>query len=189
MRRVTLLLPFCASIAVLGSACSKKPAAAKAPSPVTTAESDRARRDADERASAERIAAEERAKTEREQALAARAVTLQTLTAPIYFELDKSDLTEEGRRALDAKLELLQRATQIRIRIEGNADDSGSDEYNMALGERRAAVASRYLIQEGISASRIQIVSRGEEKPACTDRDEPCRAKNRRDEFMVTSGL
>ena len=78
----------------------------------------------------------------------------------------------------------------MRIRIEGNADDSGSDEYNMALSQRRAAVVNRYLADRGIDASRVQIVSFGEEKPACTtSRDDECRAKNRRDEFVILSGL
>jgi len=84
----------------------------------------------------------------------------------------------------------LQRNPSVRIRVEGNADDSGSDEYNMALSQRRAAIVNRYLADRGIDASRVQIVSYGEEKPACTtSRDDECRAKNRRDEFVILSGL
>ncbi len=78
----------------------------------------------------------------------------------------------------------------VQIRIEGNADDSGSDEYNMALSQRRAATVGRYFTERGIDASRIRIVSYGEERPACTtSRDEDCRGKNRRDEFVILSGL
>jgi peptidoglycan-associated lipoprotein len=112
-----------------------------------------------------------------------------TLGTPVYFQLDQADLTEEGRAILDAKRDAMQRQPEIRIRIEGHADDTGSDEYNMALGERRAATARRYLVEGGIAEGRIAIVSRGEERPACTDGTEACRSRNRRDEFVVVSGL
>ena len=116
-------------------------------------------------------------------------MVIQELQAPVYFELDQAALTDEGRQLLDAKREAMQQRPEIRIRIEGHADDTGSDEYNMALGERRAAMARRYLTERGIAEGRMQIVSRGEEKPACPNREESCRSKNRRDEFIVLSGL
>lgn len=112
-----------------------------------------------------------------------------SLTTPVMFEFDRSEITEEGMRLLDAKIEVLQANPRVRIRIEGNADDSGSDEYNMVLSQRRAAIVNRYLTERGIDGSRLQIVSFGEEKPVCTSREESCRSKNRRDEFIVTSGL
>ena len=176
-------------IAVVAGGCSKRRPAVAAPAPATTAASaDRARLDSIERAATARRAAEERERVEAERRAARESVIL-TLTTPVYFELDQADLTDDGRGLLDAKREVLQRQPEIRIRIEGHADDTGSDEYNMALGERRAAMARRYLVQSGIAEGRMQIVSRGEERPACTDGTEACRSRNRRDEFVLVSGL
>ena len=182
-------LLFLAITSTVAGGCSKRRPAVAAPSPTTTAgAADRARLDSIERAASARRVAEERERAEAERRATREAVVL-TLTTPVYFELDQADLTEEGKRILDGKRDAMQSNSQIRIRIEGHADDTGSDEYNMALGERRAAIARRYLVQAGIAEARMQIVSRGEERPACTDGQEPCRARNRRDEFIVMSGL
>ena len=184
-----LSLLFVALIAVLAGACSKKRPAVTAPSPSSTAaNAERARLDSIERAESARRAAVEAARVEAERQ-AARQAVIATLGTPVYFELDQADLTEEARGLLDAKRDALQRQPEIRIRIEGHADDTGSDEYNMALGERRAATARRYLVAAGIAEGRIAIVSRGEERPACTDGTEACRSRNRRDEFILVSGL
>jgi len=181
-------LLFIAAISAFTAGCSKKRPAVAAPAPANAATAaERARLDSIERAASALRAAEESARVEADRKAAREAVIL-TLTTPVYFELDQADLTDEGRRLLDVKREALERQPTIRIRIEGHADDTGSDEYNMALGERRAANARRYLVQNGIAEGRIQIVSRGEERPACTD-GETCRAKNRRDEFILVSGL
>jgi len=184
--RLSLLL--IAATSVLAAGCSKKKPNVAAPRPTTAANTDRARLDSIERAASERRAAEERVRLETERRQA-REVVIQELTTAVYFDLDRADLTDEGRQLLDAKREAMQQRPEIRIRIEGHADDTGSDEYNMALGERRAAMARRYLVERGIAESRIQIVSRGEERPACANREESCRSKNRRDEFIVLSGL
>ncbi len=186
MRRTTFSI-FCIALVSTSVACShKKPAVA--PTPSTTAANDDAMRQVAERAEAERRAAEERANAER--AAQAKAALHAALTAPVLFEFDRAEITEEGMRLLDAKVEALQGNQAIRIRVEGNADDSGSDEYNMVLSQRRAAIVNRYLTERGIDASRVQIVALGEERPSCTtSREEPCRAKNRRDEFVVVSGL
>ena len=78
----------------------------------------------------------------------------------------------------------------VQLRIEGNADDSGSDEYNVALSQRRAAIAHRYFTDRGIDGSRLRITAFGEERPACTtSREEDCRSKNRRDEFVILAGF
>ncbi|MFN2635701.1 MAG: OmpA family protein [Gemmatimonadaceae bacterium] len=187
MRRTTQSL-FCIAILSATAACSHKAPAGAAPAPATTAASDAAQREATERADADRRAAEERATAE--AAAQAREALRSSLTTAVHFEFDRSEITEEGMRLLDAKVEALQGNPEIRIRVEGNADDSGSDEYNMVLSQKRAAVVSRYLTERGVEQGRIQIVAFGEERPACaTGRDEPCRSKNRRDEFVVVSGL
>lgn len=184
-----LSLLFIAITTLFAGACSKKRPAVTAPAPSSTASSaERARLDSIERAESARRAAVERERVEAERR-AARQAVIATLGTPVYFELDQADLTEEGRAILDAKRDAMQRQPEIRIRIEGHADDTGSDEYNMALGERRAATARRYLVEGGITEGRIAIVSRGEERPACTDGTEACRSRNRRDEFILVSGL
>ena len=179
-------------IAAFAGACSRNKPASSAPLP--TASADRAASDAAAQEAArlreegERAAAAARADADRAAKASAQAKA--TLTTPVRFEFDRSQLNDEGLQLLDAKVEALQANPAVRVRIEGNADDSGSDEYNMALSQRRAAVAHRYLTERGIDASRLQIVSYGEEHPACTaNREEPCRAQNRRDEFVILSGM
>jgi peptidoglycan-associated lipoprotein len=179
------------AVGTLATACSRNKPAATAPTP---AASDRAAADAAAaeaaklREEADRAAAT--AKADADRAAVSRAQVQSTLTTPVRFEFDRSVLNDEALQLLDAKVAALQANPSIRVRIEGNADDSGSDEYNMALSQKRAGIAHRYLTERGIDGSRLQIVSFGEEKPTCTaNRDEPCRAQNRRDEFVVLSGL
>lgn len=121
------------------------------------------------------------------KAEAIRAATA-ALTATIYFDYDRSDITDDSRAKLDAKVPVLTQNTAVRIRIAGHTDSRGSDEYNLALGQRRAAAAKRYLTDRGIDGSRIEIVSFGEERPTCTDESEGCWSRNRRDEFEITGG-
>jgi len=187
MRSKTILSISLLSFAALSSACSRnKVATAPTPSP---AAADRAATDAD-RENAKLRADADRAGTERIEAEKALASDRSAITTPIFFQFDRSEINDEGIRLLDQKVDALQRNAAVRIRVEGNADDSGSDEYNMALSQRRAAIVHRYLTERGIDGSRLQIVSYGEEKPACTtSRDDDCRAKNRRDEFVILSGL
>ena len=188
MRAKALLSISLLSFAALGSACSRQKAAA-APAP-STRTADRGASDAADRENARLRAESDRAESERGEAAEKRAADRSALTAPVFFKFDEASIPDEGVRLLDQKVDALQRNPSVRVRVEGNADDSGSDEYNMALSQRRATIVSRYLTDRGIDASRIQIVSYGEEKPACTTgRDDECRAKNRRDEFVILSGL
>ena len=112
----------------------------------------------------------------------------EALLAKLYFDFDRSDLRDDQRGVLDAKLPVLQANPGVRIRIEGNADERGSDEYNMALGMRRAQTARKYLVDHGIDAGRIDIVSYGEERPLCQEHEESCWSQNRRDEFVIVAG-
>jgi peptidoglycan-associated lipoprotein len=75
----------------------------------------------------------------------------------------------------------------MRIRIEGNADERGSDEYNLALGQRRAASAKRYLTERGIAGDRFDLVTYGEEQPVCTEHNETCWQQNRRADFRIVT--
>ena len=112
----------------------------------------------------------------------------EALLAKLYFDFDRSDLRDDQRGILDSKLPVLQANPDVRIRIEGNADERGSDEYNMALGMRRAQTARQYLVDHGIDAGRIDIVSYGEERPVCQEHEESCWSQNRRDEFVIVAG-
>ena len=103
----------------------------------------------------------------------------------IYFDYDKSDLKPEARAVLTKKAAWLRANTGYSIKIEGHCDERGSTEYNLALGERRADAALKFLTALGVSASRISAVSLGEEKPADSRSNETAWAKNRRDEFVL----
>ncbi len=104
----------------------------------------------------------------------------------VHFDYNKADLTPEDVQLLQQKLGVLQANPQLVVQIAGNCDERGSDEYNMALGERRAAAAKRWLEAHGIGADRISIVSYGKERPLDPGHDEAAYAKNRRDDFVVT---
>jgi peptidoglycan-associated lipoprotein len=105
---------------------------------------------------------------------------------PIYFAFDQSVLTAEGKATAEAIAQLLQEAPEMTLRIEGHADEQGTNEYNLALGERRAQAVQQYLVSYGIDASRISVLSYGEEKPAATGTDESAWSLNRRAEFAPT---
>ena len=110
------------------------------------------------------------------------------VVAPIGFDFDRSDLRDDARAALDAKIPILLANSNVTIRIGGHADERGSSEYNLALGQRRAATAKRYLVERGVAEGRIETTSFGEERPICTDSNEGCWSQNRRDEFEITGG-
>jgi peptidoglycan-associated lipoprotein len=107
------------------------------------------------------------------------------LTAPIYFDLDKSELTDTARGTLDVKIGILKSRPEIKLRINGHTDDRGSDEYNLALGVSRAAEARRYMVTNGIDEKRFQIQSFGAEQPVDPEQNEEAWAKNRRCEFEI----
>ncbi|MCC7053540.1 MAG: OmpA family protein [Gemmatimonadaceae bacterium] len=110
------------------------------------------------------------------------------LEAAVLFEYDASEITEPARATLDAKLPILRTNMGLRIRISGHTDSRGSDEYNLALGLRRAASTRKYLSDRGIAADRIDIVSFGEERPAAAGEDDGAFAQNRRAEFEILAG-
>ncbi|MFH1010664.1 MAG: peptidoglycan-associated lipoprotein Pal [bacterium] len=107
------------------------------------------------------------------------------LVQTIYFDYDKSDLRKDAMDALNNNAKLFQKYPQWKIKIEGNCDDRGTNEYNLALGERRAMSARKYLVSLGIGADRLSTVSYGEERPVDLGQNEAAWAKNRRDDFKV----
>ncbi len=151
---------------------------AAAPTP-TTDDSDRLARERMERERAEREAA----------ARAKREAIARTMSAAVLFGFDRYDLSAEARELLEAKWTILKDNPSMRIRLEGHADDLGSDEYNLALGMQRAAAVKRFFAQRDIPEDRLEIVSFGEEQPTCGEGTEGCRALNRRAEFRILTGL
>jgi peptidoglycan-associated lipoprotein len=111
-----------------------------------------------------------------------------TLEERIHFGYDQSDLTADARQSLAEKAEVLRAIPNLRLQIEGHADERGSDEYNLALSNRRSAAAKRFLVSLGISADRLETVGYGEEQPLDQNETESAWARNRRDEFRVSSG-
>jgi peptidoglycan-associated lipoprotein len=103
----------------------------------------------------------------------------------VYFEFDKSTLTPVAQETLTRKADLLRKFANLSVTIEGNCDERGTNEYNLALGDRRAESAKAFLVQLGIEASRMTTISYGEERPVCTEHTEECWAKNRHDHFVV----
>ena len=191
-RAVPLVLLAAASAV---GACRRQPEVETSPTPAGATDEQRR---ADAIAAAERRRAEEAAAAERRRADSIAAAEAErnrlmgearsALGAVIYFDFDRADLSDASRATLDAKLPLMTANAGMRVRITGHADSRGSDEYNLALGQRRAAAAKRYLTDRGIDAGRIDVASRGEESPACPEENETCYAQNRRDEFEIVAG-
>ena len=106
---------------------------------------------------------------------------------PVFFAFDSSDVDAAGQQALNANAEILKKYSTWVITIEGHADERGTAEYNLALGERRAVAARTYLVSLGIPADRLRTVSYGKEFPFDPGHNEDAWAKNRRAQFVVTS--
>jgi len=104
----------------------------------------------------------------------------------VLFDYDKYDIKADGRYTLDTISSWLKKNHMTRLIIEGHCDERGTNEYNLALGEKRARAAKNYLISLGVSSSRISLLTYGEEKPVCTSHNEDCWQRNRRAHFVVT---
>jgi len=104
-----------------------------------------------------------------------------------YFAYDSIEINDQSRASLQKNVEFLKRRGSVRVLIEGHADLRGTNEYNLALGERRADAVRDYMVSLGIPAERITIVSKGEEQPFCTEENETCWQQNRRGHFVVTA--
>lgn len=105
----------------------------------------------------------------------------------VYFDLDKYNLVAEAKTALENNAQVLKDNEAVMVKIEGHCDERGTVEYNLSLGEKRAQAAKDYMIDLGVSASRIDIVSFGKERPVNNGHDEAAWSQNRRAAFIVTS--
>jgi peptidoglycan-associated lipoprotein len=105
----------------------------------------------------------------------------------VYFDYDTAELTAATRTVLQAFFDQAQQQPDVAVRIEGNCDDRGTREYNIALGQKRAAAAKNYLVDLGFPAGRITTISYGKEQPRATGEDESARQENRRDDLIPTT--
>jgi peptidoglycan-associated lipoprotein len=123
---------------------------------------------------------------EREEALRRLRAVLEQV---VYFDYDESTIRADAQESLAAKVPMLRQNANIRIRIEGHADERGSVEYNLALGMRRANAVRDYLTGFGLDASRFDVYSFGEDRPAVQGSNEAAWSQNRRAEFRITAGM
>ena len=105
----------------------------------------------------------------------------------VFFDLDKSDIRDDGKSALQKDADWMKKWTSTQMSVEGHCDSRGSSEYNLSLGSRRANAVKDYLVSLGIAASRVTIVSKGKEQPFCSENSESCWQQNRRGHFVITA--
>jgi len=199
MKPVSLLFVIGLGAAVVAGACGPKAPPETAPTPnadsISAAERARADSAAAAQAEADRQAREEAERVARQRAADSMAAIGRTtegvrnmVAAMIHFDFDRSNIRPDDASTLDQKVAILQANPDLRIRIGGHCDERGSDEYNLALGNRRAQSAKQYLVSHGIDASRIETQSWGEERPLVDGHDEGAWSQNRRDEFEIIGG-
>ena len=116
-----------------------------------------------------------------------RAAIQQITDGRVYFAFDKFDVKPEYKDMLRGKADLMKRYSTIRVRIEGNCDERGTQEYNLALGERRARAAYEYLVTLGVNPGQLEMLSYGKENPVVQGSGESAWSKNRRDDFRVVA--
>lgn len=105
----------------------------------------------------------------------------------MLFDFDQFNVREDQRGVLQKNADWMRRWTSTRVSVEGHADSRGTNEYNLALGQRRANSVREYMVSLGIAADRLVSVSKGEESPECTEETEACWQLNRRGQFVITA--
>lgn len=130
----------------------------------------------------ERQELKEKKEKERKQA---RKKAIENIKRMIHFAFDSSQLSSQARKILKKKAALLKKYSEINLIIEGHCDERGTEEYNLALGERRSKAASEFLVLLGVDPSRMNCISYGEEDPLVKGHNEEAWAKNRRNEFVI----
>ena len=189
-----LMLPVLVA-SVFAVACSQDPPPPPEPQGPTAEELEQMRQDsirAAREAEEARRAAEEARRRAEAEAAAAREAAIEAaraaLTQIVYFNYDDSEITPASEQMLRAKVEILRANPSLRVRIEGHADERGSTEYNLALGNRRAEAVRQFFTSFGLDANRFEITSYGEERPAADGSSEDAWSQNRRAEFVITGG-
>jgi len=180
-----------AMLLALGVSCAKKQVtmetqemAADEGAAQQMAEDEAARREAEEARMREQRAREARQRQEA-ASMSEEARKAAFEDENIHFDFDKYVLTPQAMMILDDKAAYLREHPGVRVLVEGHCDDRGSNEYNLALGDRRANSAKNYLVKSGVVESRITTISYGEEQPLCMQQAESCWSRNRRGHFSV----
>jgi peptidoglycan-associated lipoprotein len=191
MRYRSFAVSALAAILLIG-ACSSEPPPPPEPVGPTAEELEQMRQDsirAAQAAEEARMRAEAEARRREEEARA-RAVeeARNTLTMRVHFDYDMSEIRPDAERILRQKAGILRASPGVQLRIEGHADERGSNEYNLALGNRRAQAVADFFTNFGLDGSRFSIVSYGEERPIARASNESAWAQNRRAEFIITAG-
>jgi peptidoglycan-associated lipoprotein len=139
-------------------------------------------------AAREAAAAEAAARAAAAQRERAVASAREALEAMVFFDYDMSEIRDDAAAVLRRKVDVLRSSPQVRLRVEGHADERGSTEYNLALGNRRAESVRQFLTGFGLSENRFEIISFGEGRPLQTASNEAAWARNRRGQFVITAG-
>jgi peptidoglycan-associated lipoprotein len=188
VRRIAVMIAAVSLAAAI--ACHKKapPVARPAPPPATTTSTDPSRPPAPPEPVREPTSVP--SEPVRDDAIASASLddlNRNSPLKPVFYELDRSDISPAAQRVLDENAALMKRYTSWAVTIEGHCDERGTAEYNLSLGERRAVAARAYLVAQGISADRLRTVSYGKEFPFDPGHDESAFAKNRRAHFVITA--
>jgi peptidoglycan-associated lipoprotein len=185
------ITPVVAAVILVGACGGDPPPPPPPPPPQANQDSLRAYQDSVRRAQeaaaaeAQRLAAERAAAAERERRIAANRATLEEM---VFFDYDRSDIRDDAAAVLRRKVDILRASAQVNLRIEGHADERGSTEYNLALGNRRAEQIRQFLVGFGLAQNRFEIVSFGEGRPLQQGSNEAAWARNRRGQFVITAG-
>ncbi len=177
------------TVALVFAACGSEPPPPPEPVGPTPEEIEAMRQDSIRRVrEAEEAAARAEAERARQAAEAAAARARETLTEMVFFDYDDASLTSESEQRLRAKLDILRANPGVQLRMEGHADERGTSEYNIALGNERAESVIQFLTNFGLDAGRFSAVSYGEERALSSGSSEAAWARNRRVEFVITAG-
>jgi peptidoglycan-associated lipoprotein len=184
-----LVLAAIATVLVAAACTPEPPPETPAPTGPTAEELERMRQDSirlvEEAAAAERARQEEMARQERARAAEAAR---QALRETVYFDYDESVIRSDTEQRLRAKLNVLRSNPGVQLRMEGHADERGTSEYNIALGNERAESVMQFFTGFGLDGNRFSSVSYGEERPVAQGSSEAAWAQNRRVEFVITAG-
>jgi peptidoglycan-associated lipoprotein len=185
-RRISALLSM-AVVATLIGCASKVPL--NDPAPISTSGASAAGASASSSGSASAGSASSGAAVSQvsasEAAINSARAALSQVKPSVYFEYDRFEIADNAKPVIDAFVNYLKADTQARVVIEGNADERGTTEYNLALGQKRAEAVSRALTLSGIDSARIEAVSNGEEKPRAEGSNEAAWAENRRADLLI----
>src|SRR5689334_2893281 len=184
-QRTALVATFCAVVMTV-AACNKKAPAVSPPPPIPPA-APAAPPAPPPPPQAPAPAAAPRPLTEDQIFQQASIADIQKNFNDVFFDLDASTIKDEGRSTLTANANYMKRWTSIRVTVEGHCDERGTAEYNLGLGDRRGNAVKAYLVELGVPASSITVVSKGKEAPFCSEHNEACWQQNRRGHFVVTA--